>query len=129
VSCDDVPVEGMAQAIAASDLVLLEASAASPDGCLAVSGSFAAAVVANRLGVPVWLTLGEGRLLPPELFRALIERAGLERQPWIHDDEQVPVDVFDLAIGPGGVHDASVTLQDVRCPCAPELLKDRRDID
>ena len=122
VDCDDVPVEGMAQAIASSDLLLVEASAACPDECLAVSGSFAAAATAQRLGVPVWLALGVGRLLPTNLYRALLERAGL-------DDERMPLDLLDVAVGPGGVRDAAVALRDVTCPIAPELLKDRRDID
>ena len=129
VDCDDVPMEGMAQAVAASDLVLLEASAACPDACLAVSGSFAAAAAARRLDVPVWLALGEGRLLPKNLYRALVERAGLDIEPWRHDDEPVPVDLLDVVVGTRGVRDAAEALRDVTCPIAPELLKDRRDID
>lgn len=129
VACDDVPVEGMAQAIAASDLLVLEASAACPASCLAVAGSFAAAAIARRLDVPVWIALGEGRLLPASLYRALVERAGLDIEPWRHDDEPVPVDLLDVAIGPKGMRDAAVAFGDVTCPVAPELVKDRRDID
>ena len=129
VDCDDVPVEGMAQAMAASDIVILEASAACPTEVLAVSGSFAAAVLARRLDVPVWLALGVGRLLPAEMYTALVARAGLDDEPWRQDDERLPADLIDVVIGGSGVGAAAAALRDVACPVAPELMKDRRDID
>lgn len=129
VWCDDVPVEGIGQAVAACDLVLLEATAASPDECLAVSGSFAAAAAAKVLGRPVWLAVGPGRLLPRNLYRALVERAGLHDEPWRHDDEPLPVELLATVIGAAGARDAATALREVTCPIAPELLKDRRDID
>ena len=129
VDCHDVPVEGMAQAIAASDLVILEASAACPTEVLAVSGSYAAAVIAPRLEGPGWLGRGVGRLLPANLYAALVERAGLDDEPWRQDDERLPADLVDVVIGSCGVRDAAVALRDVTCPVAPELMKDRRDID
>ena len=58
---EEVPPSGLGAAAAASDLVLLEASAIGPDGCLAVAGSRAAAAVARHAGVPVWLVGGVGR--------------------------------------------------------------------
>jgi hypothetical protein len=129
VACEDVPVEGLAQAVACADLVVLEATAASPDECLAVSGSFAAAAAAYVLGKPVWLALGPGRLLPTNLYRALVARAGYEHEPWRHDDEPVPIELLTSIVGAQGVVDARAALRDVTCPVAPELLKDRRDID
>ena len=129
VDCDDVPVEGMAQAIAVSDLVILEAAAACPTEVLAVSGSYAAAVIARRLEVPVWLALGVGRLLPANLYAALVERAGLDDEPWRQDDERLPADLVDVVIASSGMRDAATALRDVVCPVAPELMKDRRDID
>lgn len=129
VDCEDVPVEGLAQAVAASDLVLLEATAASPEQCLAVSGSFAAAASAYVLGTPVWLALGPGRLLPNALYRALVARSGLDHEPWRHDDEPLPLELLTSVVGAGGVVDARTALRAVTCPIAPELLKDRRDLD
>jgi translation initiation factor 2B subunit (eIF-2B alpha/beta/delta family) len=129
VDCDDVPVEGMAQAIAACDVVILEAAAACSSEVLAVSGSYAAAVLARRLEVPVWLALGVGRLLPLDLYTALVERAGLDDEPWRQDDERVPSDLVDVVVNTSGVCEAATALHDVTCPVAPELLKDRRDID
>ena len=57
---EEVPPSGLGAAAAASDLVLIEASAIGPDGCLAVAGSRAAAAVARHAGVPVWLVGGVG---------------------------------------------------------------------
>jgi hypothetical protein len=111
------------------DIVILEASAACSTEVLAVSGSYAAAVLAQRLDVPVWLALGVGRLLPTNLYTALIERAGLDDEPWRQDDERLPADLIDVVIGTAGVCDAAAALRDVTCAVAPELLKDRRDID
>lgn len=129
VACDDVPVEGIGQAVAAADLVLLEATSASPGEVLAVSGSFAAAAAAYVLGKPVWLALGPGRLLPTALHDALVARSGLLDEPWVRDDEPVPVELLTSVVGSAGVLDARPALAAVTCPVAPELLKDRRDLD
>ncbi len=129
IDCDDVPVEAMAQAVLASDVLLLEAAAATVDTVLGVTGSLAAAACARQSGVPVWLTMGVGRLLPRNVFAALVERAGLDDTPWRHDDERVPASCIDVVVGPGGRRDAAVALRDITCPVAPELLKDRRSID
>jgi hypothetical protein len=129
IECDDVPVEAVAQAVQASDLVLLEASAATVDTVLAVTGSLAAAACARQFGVPVWCVLGVGRLLPVNVFAALVERTGLDDLPWRHDDERVPASFVDTVAGPTGGRAAAVALRDITCPVAPELLKDRRSLD
>ncbi len=129
IDCDDVAVESLAQAVRASDLVLVEATAATVDTVLAVTPSFAAAATARRLGVAVWAVLGVGRLLARDVFAALVERAGLDEEPWRHDDERVPAELIDRIVGAGGVHDTAAALGDLTCPVAPELLKDRRSLD
>ena len=129
VDCDDVPVEAVGQAVLASDLLLLEASAATVDAVLAVTGSYAAAACARQAGVPVWLAAGVGRLLPRNVFAALVERAGLDDAPWHHDDERLPASCIDVVAGPAGPREAAVALRDITCPVAPELLKDRRSLD
>ena len=58
-------------AVAAADLVLIEASVAGPDGVLAVSGSRAAASVAYCSEIPVWAVAGVGRRLPEPLAWSL----------------------------------------------------------
>ena len=88
-----------------------------------------AAACARQFGVPVWCVLGVGRLLPVNVFAALVERTGLDDVPWRHDDERVPASFVDTVVGPAGGRAAAAALRDVTCPVAPELLKDRRSLD
>lgn len=117
----EVAPAGMTAAVKAADLVLLEAAAMGPEGFLAVSGSFAAAAVARRVGVPVWLVAGVGRVLPAGLWTAMTSR--LERvQPWTAVEEVVPLDLVDLVVRPTGVTaDACLVAETADCPDAPEL--------
>jgi hypothetical protein len=125
----DVPIEGLGAAVAASDLVVLEAAAAGPTAALAVAGSRAAGAVARYAQVPVWLVVGVGRMLPQRLWDALVERAELGDEPWLADDELVPLDLVDNVVGPRGLAGTAAVLQQLDCPVAPELLLDRRDVD
>jgi len=63
----DVPFGGLGAAVAAADVLVLEACAASPTAAMSVAGSLAAAAVARHESVPVWLTVGVGRALPERL--------------------------------------------------------------
>ena len=117
-----IPCEGVAAAVAASDLVLLEASAIGPQQFVAVAGSFAAAAVARALDVPVWLVGGVGRVLPGRVFDAVAARVGDVTEPWNDEDELVPIDFVDHIVGPAGVLPTAQALRDCSCPIAPELL-------
>jgi hypothetical protein len=129
VAAVDVPPEGLGAAVAASDLVLLEAEAVGPTMALARSSSRAAAAVARHAGVPVWLTAGVGRMLPGPMWDALHARADLDDDPWDADDEVVPLDLVDRMATPSGLLAVPDALQAVDCPVAAELLVDRRDLD
>jgi len=117
-----VPCEGLAAAIAASDVVLLEASAIGPQQFVAIAGSFAAAAVARALDVPVWLVGGVGRVLPARVFDAVALRVADASEPWYDEDELVPTDFVDHIVGPAGVLPSAQALRDGACPIAPELL-------
>lgn len=69
-----VPPENAGAAIAASDVVLVEASVAGPDEALCITGSMPAATVAKHLDVPVWLIAGVGYRLPRSLYGSAIAR-------------------------------------------------------
>lgn len=125
VDAEDVPVTGLGAAVAASDLVLLEASAAGPDALVCVAGSRAAAAVARHAGVPVWAVAGVGRRLPQPMLAAVLARLEAEHggAPWEVADEVVPPSLVDRVctdVGPLEVH---VALANPDCPVAPELLK------
>ena len=125
VDATDVPVSGLGSAVANAGLVLLEASAASPSGIVAVAGSRAAAAVARQAGVPVWAVVGLGRRLPAPLFGALLARIEAEHpdEPWESTDEVVPSELLDCVAGPVGAIDPGLALAQADCPVAAELLR------
>lgn len=125
VDAVDVPVSGLGAAAAACDLVLVEASAASTSGLVAVAGSRAAAAVAHQASVPVWAVAGLGRRLPAPLFGALLGRLAEEHrgEPWEAVDEVVPAAVLDCVCTGVGPLEPHVALATADCPVAPELLK------
>jgi hypothetical protein len=108
----DVPEGGLGAAVAAADLLVLEASALGPGGFVAESGSRAAAAVARHAGIPVWVVAGVGRVLPQ-----------LEADAWDADDEVVPLDLADEVVGPGRLTTADAAVKRADCPIPPELLR------
>jgi hypothetical protein len=123
VEAEDVAMAGLGAAAADADLVLLEASAIGPTGCIAVAGSHAAAATAKHAGVPVWLVGGVGRLLPKRMWDALASRLDTMGEPWELDDELVPLDLVDRIVIPTGVLEVDDALKHTNCPIAPELFK------
>jgi hypothetical protein len=123
VDAVDVPQSGLGAAAAASDVVVIEATAAGPDGILAVAGSRAAAATARHAGVPVWAVVGVGRLLPERMWASLVGRLDDRGQdPWDLDEEVVPVDMIDQVCTRSGLLEPPVALSQVDCPMASELL-------
>jgi len=119
----DVPTSGLGAAVASSDVLLLEAVAMGPGGCIAVSGSLAAATVARHADVPVWLVAGVGRLLPARMWDALSGRqATRAADPWDLDEEVVPLELVDQVCGPAGLEAPVDALRRTDCPVAPELF-------
>jgi hypothetical protein len=123
-SAEDVPPSGLGAAVAACDLVLLEASAIGPDGFVAVAGSRAAAATARHAGVPVWLIGGIGRVMAAPMWAALTRRLEDERgDAWLEDDEVVPLDLVERLCGPGGPVPVADGLRQADKPVAPELFR------
>ena len=119
----DVPASGLGAAAAASDLVLVEATAIGPSSVVAIAGSRAAVAVGHQAEVPVWVVGGVGRLLPRRMWDALAGRLDLLGEPWELDDEIVPLDGVSRIAGPDGLLDVPDALKQVDCPIAPELFK------
>jgi hypothetical protein len=123
VDAVDVPTAGLGAAVLASDLVLLEAVAMGPDGMLAVSGSLAAAAVAQQAGIAVWAVAGVGRLLPGRMWGALIARhAQMDVDPWDAYEERVALSSLQKVCGPTGILPTQAALTRTDCPIAPELF-------
>jgi hypothetical protein len=119
----EVGPAGLAAAVQACGLVLLEASAIGPTGALVVAGSRAAAAVARHAGVPVWLVGGVGRQLPLRMWEALCSRLDDEGEPWELDDEILPLDLVDAIVGVAGPEPVASALARTDCPVAPELFR------
>ena len=120
-----VPESGTAAAVAASTLVLLDASAVGPGGLLAVTGSRAAAAVAYTEQVPVWAVAGVGRILPAPLWDALVDNVAALGDPWDTGWEVVPIELVTTVVGPDGPQLPAEALARDDCPDAPELTGGR----
>ncbi len=120
----EVAESGLSAAVAASDLVLVEALAMGEGGAVATSGSWAAAAVARSAGVPAWVVAGAGRVLPPPLWEALARRLDDDpEEPWERPYEVVPLDLVSQVVAPGGPEGVEAALARADCPVAPELLR------
>lgn len=115
---------GAGAAAAASDLVVLEASALGPEGLVAAAGSRAVAAVARHAGVAVWAVAGVGRVLPEPLWAALVARLRRAGQPWDLDEEVVPLDLVDVVVRPAGCVVPMEAVRRADCPAVPELIKE-----
>jgi translation initiation factor 2B subunit (eIF-2B alpha/beta/delta family) len=119
---DEVPESGLGAAAASADLVLLESTAVGPEGFLAVSGSRAAAAVAQAAEVPVWLVAGQGTVLPGPMWDSLVERALGMVEAWEADEEVVPLALVDRVAGPDGLVSVADAASQTDCPVTPELF-------
>ncbi|MEZ5183570.1 MAG: hypothetical protein R2702_17100 [Acidimicrobiales bacterium] len=124
VGAVDVPVGGMGEAVATSDLVLLDARAIGPEVALVGAGGWAAAAVARTSGVPTWLVAGRGRTLPLGMWGALEGRlAGAATPPWERGVDLVPLELVDQIAGPVGLAPLGRAMASVDVPDAPELRR------
>ncbi|MBV9659988.1 MAG: hypothetical protein JO337_02410 [Acidimicrobiales bacterium] len=119
-----VPESGVGPAAAVADVVLVEALAAGPGGVVATPGSMAAAAVAAYQQVPVWAVVGVGRLLPEELWDALVSRLDESGdEPWDRAVQVVPSGMLTQVVGPTGFGEPAEMLAAPTCPAAPELFR------
>ena len=123
---------GVAEATTA-DVVVVSVDALGPTGMVIDGddrGVLEAAAVADT---EVWALSGAGRVLPPRLWQALLERADMPPAParttasgWLEPVPRTPV-VAELSAlrrvaGPGGVVGLSEALAGCDCPEPPELV-------
>ncbi len=120
---DAVAESGLAAAVVAGDLVVLEADALGPGGLVATAGSRAAAAVAAHAGIPVWAVAGVGRALPEGLWDALVARLDEAPAPWAVPSEVVPADLVDVVVGPAGRGTLAEAVAQAGCVAVPELTR------
>lgn len=123
VDAEIVPAGGLAAAVLASDLVVIEALAACETDMLAASASRALASVGYCAEVPVWAVVGRGRCLPTELFEGMRRRQEEARLPWEAFTEVVPLALTNWVVGPDGVTTTADSAFPPECPMSYELLR------
>ena len=123
VDAEIVPPAGLAAAVLASDVVVVEALAASTNEVLATTGSRALASVAYCAEVPVWTVVGRGRCLPQPLFDAMGRRSTDLREPWEAPAEVVPLALTHWVARPDGVTPAAEASLTPECAMSYELLR------
>lgn len=125
VNAEVVDPGGLAAAVLASDVVLIEALAASVGEMLATPGSRAAASVAYCSEVPVWAVVGRGRCLPTVAFESLAECVADVRVPWHAEAEVLPLALASFLATERGVLPIGTATLAPECPLAHELLPRR----
>jgi len=127
IEADLVPPSGVAAAVLAADLVVVEAMAAGAlvdREILATPPSRAVASVAYCSEVPVWLVAGHGRRLPGALLACMTERIVGERDAWEAAAESVPLGLFSSVVGPTGAMPADdADALAAEAPMAYELVR------
>jgi hypothetical protein len=124
VDAVDVSVSGLAPAVAAADLVVLEATAIGPRDALVAPGGWAAASVARTSEVAVWLVGGCGRVVPAGLWPALVARlGGAARAPWERGIDLLPLELADQVVVTTGLATVADALTTVDTPDAAELRR------
>jgi hypothetical protein len=124
LDASSIPLEGLGASAAASDLVLLEASASGPHEALVLAGSRALAAVARAAGKPVWLVTPVGTMLPEPMWDGVVRRLGLEAEPWASDAEIMPLDLLDSLAGHSGKVPVSAAGSITDCPVVAELCRE-----
>lgn len=123
IAADVVPAHGLAAAVAAADLVLVEALACGASEVLATTTSRAIASVGWCSEVPTWLVAGHGRRLPEALFTAMATRVADVGPPWEAAAETMPSSLFTAVVGPLGLDDAPPHDFVSECAAAHELIR------
>ncbi len=123
VDAEEVPAAGGAAAVAASDLMIIEAVAAGADGALCSLGSHAVAAVAYCSEIPVWLVAGRGRRLPDPMWTVMRQRLADAGDGWNRDVEPVPLALASAVLGPVGLVAPDAGAMAAECPTAQELLR------
>ncbi|MBU6317948.1 MAG: hypothetical protein KGR47_15645, partial [Acidobacteria bacterium] len=123
VEAEVVEPSGIAAAVTAADVVLVEALATGPRHLLAVRGSLAAASVGYCCEVPVWAVVGRGRRLPERAFDQMALDAASARRPWYAEAEVVPLALASAIADEHGSRTLGDEPMAAECPLAHELLR------
>ncbi|MGY9072554.1 MAG: hypothetical protein ACKVHU_06370 [Acidimicrobiales bacterium] len=118
----EVTLTGLGAAASTADVALVEAAVCGATGIIAAAGSLAVAATCRAGGGRVIAVVGAGRALPERMFEAA--RSSLDSEmPWEDDEEFVPMELIDAAVGPTGEMTVADLCGRADCQLAPELLR------
>ncbi len=122
---DSVMVEaaGVAGAVLAADVVLVEPVAVGGDAMLVRPASHAAAAVAHAAGRPVWAVLPRGRCLPPGLWGGVLQRWEATGDPWERAVEAMSWRLVSHVVTAEAASDVTDVVVRPDCPDTLELLR------
>ncbi len=102
-----------AGAMAAADVLVIEAGAVGERAALTDLGGLTLAAVARVCATPAWLVAGPGRSLPEPYWQEIVQRIDQPHlPPFVSPHEIVSTELFSRRFGPL-----------VDCPILPELLR------
>lgn len=114
---------GIGAAAAASDVILIDATAVGPEGVIAAAGARSAAAVGKTAGRHVVVAAGEATVLPARMWEAMYAALDKDDDPWDAEYEFVPLDLIETMVGPTGAMDPARAVTRADCPIAAELLR------
>ena len=118
-----VSLTGLAAAVRAADVVIVECLAGGPDEGLFDGASASAAALASAFDVSVWAAVGVGRMLPGRMWEALVGRWEALDEGWELAEDLVPWSLVDQVVGEHGVVETVAVATLTTAPVAPELLR------
>jgi hypothetical protein len=121
VSCEPIASEALGRAVANADVILIEATAVSPQRVLSPVGSQVLAAVAHAAGTPVWLVAGTGTRLPAPYVDEIARR--VLSDGWTGGVDEVAFDLVDRVVTEDGSTPGVAHAVRADCPFAPELLR------
>lgn len=123
VDAELVAPEGIAAAVAASDVTIVTAKATSRDGVLCAGGALPLVALARLLDRPSWLVAPEGMHLAPSLWKAMKEDLCGRPDSWASGYDVMEWAYVSHIVDGTGIVDVEKYLARVSCPDAPELLR------
>ncbi|HUF99733.1 MAG TPA: hypothetical protein VMM60_16520 [Ilumatobacter sp.] len=126
IDSEPVPADAIGNAVAAVDVVLIEALVAAPHRVLASAGTLAVASAAYVVGTPIWLVAPLGTRLPPQYVDAIANVAFGDVTVLDREFDELPTDMVSRVVGPDRTHNARATPADQLAggtSFAPELLR------
>lgn len=123
VEAELVAPEGIAAAVAASDVTIVTAKSTSRHGVLCAGAALPLVALARLFERPLWLVAPVGVHLAPSLWQAMKEDLCGRPDTWASGYDVMEWSHVPRIVDAKGIMDVEHHLATVSCPDAPELLR------